>query len=103
MSRIPAGINDALVGKLTDGLPENYLQGLKELYINFHGRSPFPFPRSNASSRCCASRPRLQLSSRDSLRLAHPAPSSRSTLRRTDRPSTQWRGGRTTLAGPPAP
>lgn len=31
------GINDALIGKLTDGLPEQYLQGLKELYINFHG------------------------------------------------------------------
>ncbi|GAA6018634.1 hypothetical protein JCM10207_008988 [Rhodosporidiobolus poonsookiae] len=34
------GINDALVGKLTDGLPENYLQGLKELYINFHALEP---------------------------------------------------------------
>lgn len=32
-----SGINDALVGRLTDGLAENYLQGLKELYINFHG------------------------------------------------------------------
>ncbi|BGP12280.1 hypothetical protein JCM10213_000024 [Rhodosporidiobolus nylandii] len=34
------GINDALVGKLTDGLPEQYLQGLKELYINFHALEP---------------------------------------------------------------
>lgn len=34
-----AGINDALVGRLTDSLPEEYLQGLKELYINFHGPS----------------------------------------------------------------
>lgn len=44
------GINDALVGKLTDGLPENYLQGLKELYINFHALEPRLFttrsPRS---------------------------------------------------------
>ncbi|GAA5827126.1 hypothetical protein JCM11251_001128 [Rhodosporidiobolus azoricus] len=37
------GINDALVGKLTDGLPENYLQGLKELYINFHALEPRVF------------------------------------------------------------
>lgn len=99
----PVGINDALVGRLTDGLPENYLQGLKELYINFHG--PSPLPLLDASLRCCtcSSRTFPQLSSRDCLRPAHPAPSSRSTLRRTGRPSTQWRGGRTTLAGPPAP
>ncbi|GAA6041593.1 hypothetical protein JCM8097_007759 [Rhodosporidiobolus ruineniae] len=37
------GINDALVGKLTDGLPEDYLQGLKELYINFHALEPRVF------------------------------------------------------------
>ncbi|BGP44379.1 syntaxin binding protein 1 [Rhodotorula kratochvilovae] len=37
------GINDALVGKLTDGLPDNYLQGLKELYINFHALEPRVF------------------------------------------------------------
>lgn len=53
ISPVPAGINDALVGRLTDGLPENYLQGLKELYINFHGRSPSPFPLLDASPRCC--------------------------------------------------
>ncbi|POY70532.1 hypothetical protein BMF94_6446 [Rhodotorula taiwanensis] len=34
------GINDALVGRLTDGLPESYLQGLKELYINCHALEP---------------------------------------------------------------
>ncbi|GAA5858275.1 hypothetical protein JCM8547_004630 [Rhodosporidiobolus lusitaniae] len=37
------GINDALVGKLTDGLPDNYLQGLKELYVNFHALEPRVF------------------------------------------------------------
>ncbi|GAA5889143.1 hypothetical protein JCM5296_007177 [Sporobolomyces johnsonii] len=37
------GINDALVGRLTDGLPEHYLQGLKELYINFHALEPRVF------------------------------------------------------------
>jgi hypothetical protein len=35
-----SGINDALIGTLTDGLPEQYLQGLKELYINFHRTPP---------------------------------------------------------------
>ncbi|GAA6059866.1 hypothetical protein JCM10212_007071 [Sporobolomyces blumeae] len=37
------GINDALIGRLTDGLPEQYLQGLKELYINFHPLEPRVF------------------------------------------------------------
>ncbi|GAA5891833.1 hypothetical protein JCM8208_002906 [Rhodotorula glutinis] len=37
------GINDALVGRLTDSLPEEYLQGLKELYINFHALEPRVF------------------------------------------------------------
>ncbi|GAA6011838.1 hypothetical protein JCM11491_000767 [Sporobolomyces phaffii] len=37
------GINDALIGTLTDGLPEQYLQGLKELYINFHPLEPRVF------------------------------------------------------------
>ncbi|GAA5975062.1 hypothetical protein JCM11641_000015 [Rhodosporidiobolus odoratus] len=37
------GINDGLVGKLTEGLPEDYLQGLKELYINFHALEPRVF------------------------------------------------------------
>jgi syntaxin-binding protein 1 len=39
------------VGKLTDGLPDSYLQGLKELYTNFHGEQIFlpclPFLRAH--------------------------------------------------------
>lgn len=31
------GISDGLVERLTAGLPDNYLQALKELYTNFHG------------------------------------------------------------------
>lgn len=38
-------MSDALVGQLTDGLPDSYLQGLKELYINFHGLL-LPLPRN---------------------------------------------------------
>lgn len=33
-----AGINDNLVERLTSGLPDNYLQALRELYTNFHGK-----------------------------------------------------------------
>ncbi len=34
-----AGIDDSLVGRITAGLPSNYLLALTELYINFHGQS----------------------------------------------------------------
>jgi syntaxin-binding protein 1 len=41
-----AGVDDALVARLTAGLPDNYLQALKELYVNFHGpSSPLPSMR----------------------------------------------------------
>ncbi|KAM0753201.1 Sec1-like protein [Meredithblackwellia eburnea MCA 4105] len=41
------GIDDRLVGRLTGGLPDNYLAALKELYINFHAVEPRTFSLKN--------------------------------------------------------
>lgn len=92
-----AGINDALVGKLTDGLPENYLQGLKELYINFHGTvEPALLPGPHRYSRHC------QHSSRTSgLFPPHPAhlPFALRSARTAARSSARTVGGRDRLDG----
>lgn len=58
--RSGAGVSDALVGRLTDGLPDNYLQGLKELYINFHGAFfSSPLPSTVLTPAIAALEPRL--------------------------------------------